>query len=230
MEKLNAVVLGDGLLGSEIVRQTHWDYISRRKDKLDVSITDTYYNLILPYDIVVNCIANTDTYSNDKESHWLVNYKFVNDLISFCNTENKKIVHISTDYIYTYSKPNATEEDVPVHNVTWYGYTKLLSDGLVQLLSKDYLLCRCGLKPTPFPYEKAWNDQIGRFDYVDKIASLIIQLIDKKASGVYNVGTDIKSIYDLAKMTKPDVERIISPTYVPKDLTIDISKMMSVIK
>ena len=28
---------------------------------------------------------------------------------------------------------SASEEDVPVHNNTWYGYTKLLSDGLVQL-------------------------------------------------------------------------------------------------
>ncbi len=29
---MNVVVLGDGLLGSEIIRQSGWEYISRRKD------------------------------------------------------------------------------------------------------------------------------------------------------------------------------------------------------
>ena len=27
----NKLVIGDGLLGKEIVRQTNWDYISRKK-------------------------------------------------------------------------------------------------------------------------------------------------------------------------------------------------------
>ena len=30
MSKLNVLILGDGLLGGEIVAQTKWDYVSRR--------------------------------------------------------------------------------------------------------------------------------------------------------------------------------------------------------
>ena len=30
---MDKLILGDGLLGSELVKQTNWDYISRKKDK-----------------------------------------------------------------------------------------------------------------------------------------------------------------------------------------------------
>jgi dTDP-4-dehydrorhamnose reductase len=222
MGKLKVLVLGDGLLGKEIVEQTNWEYYSRRKNNLDINEIDT----ILPkdLDVIVNCIANTDTYSNDRDGHWNVNFKFVYNLINFCNQNNIKLVHISTDYIYTNSIENATEEDVPVHCNNWYGYTKLLGDGIVQLLSKSYLLCRCTHKPKPFPYEKAWDDQIGNFDYVDKISELIINLINENKVGVYNVGTDTKSMYELASQTKL-VSPTKSPNYVPKNTTMNLSKL-----
>ena len=34
--QLKVLILGDGLLGSEIGKQTEWDYISRKKDGIDV--------------------------------------------------------------------------------------------------------------------------------------------------------------------------------------------------
>jgi hypothetical protein len=29
---MKVLVLGDGLLGNEIIKQTNWDYLSRKKD------------------------------------------------------------------------------------------------------------------------------------------------------------------------------------------------------
>ena len=199
MEKLKVLILGDGLLGKEIENQTQWDVVSRKNNTLDIQKVSS---LPKDYDIIVNCIANTDTYSDNRETHWDVNYRFVSDLITHCNNHNIKLVHISTDYVYTNSKPNASEDDVPVHCENWYGYTKLLSDGLVQLQSNDYLLCRCTHKPTPFPYDDAWVDQVGNFDYVDKISNIIIELITSDVYGLYNVGTELKTIYEMASKTK----------------------------
>ena len=45
MGKLKVLVLGDGLLGSEIVKQTEWDYISRKKDGFDITDMETYHLL-----------------------------------------------------------------------------------------------------------------------------------------------------------------------------------------
>ena len=40
MDKLNVLVLGDGLLGSEIVKQTGWDYISRKAGTFNIDNLD----------------------------------------------------------------------------------------------------------------------------------------------------------------------------------------------
>jgi dTDP-4-dehydrorhamnose reductase len=97
---MKVLVLGDGLLGSEIVKQTNWDYISRKKDGFDITKNDFNFH---GYDVIINCIAFTNTYSNDKENNWNVNYKAVADLVDYCNNQNIKLVHISTDYVYTNS-------------------------------------------------------------------------------------------------------------------------------
>jgi hypothetical protein len=225
MEKLKVLILGDGLLGSELIKQSGWDYISRKKDRFDISDTNSWN--FSEYNIVVNCIANTDTYSVNRDDHWSVNYKFVYNLINYCNINDIKLVHISTDYVYSGSVDNASESDVPVHCENWYGYTKLLGDGLVQLLSNNYLLCRCTHKPNPFPYDSAWVDQVGNFDYVDVISKSIIDSINLGLSGVYNIGTKLKSMHDLALKTKPLVESSFAPNKVPKNLSMDLSKWES---
>jgi len=222
--KNNVLVLGDGLLGRELINQTNWDYVSRSKDGFDVNHLDEF--ILSNYDIVINCIAHTDTYTEEREDHWNVNCKFVDELIDYCNEHFIKLIHISTDYVYSNSIPFASENDVPVHCNNWYGYTKLLSDGLIQLRSEDYLLIRCSHKPSPFVYDNAWIDYVGNFDYVDTIATLIIDCINKDLSGVYNVGTDVKTMFDLANETNV-VESSFTPSHVPNNLSMDLTKLKS---
>lgn len=235
--KNKILILGDGLLGSEISNQTNWEYISRKKDGFDINDKSTYHIMTslehgavqyCKYDIIINCIANTDTYNENKNDHWNTNYKGVADLVDFCNRWNLKLVHISTDYIYSNSISNASEETVPVHCNNWYGYTKLLGDGYVQLKSNDYLIIRCTHKPNPFPYESAWIDQVGNFDYVDKIAHMIVNLVDKAADGIYNVGTDLKSMHGLASKTS-NVYASIKPSHAPGNTSMDTSKLKSIL-
>tara|TARA_R110002153_G_C13265835_1_gene492814 strand:- start:127 stop:810 length:684 start_codon:yes stop_codon:yes gene_type:complete len=218
----NVLVLGDGLLGHELVKQTNWDYVSRGKDGFDINNIDDFISD--KYDIIINCIAHTDTYTDYKDIHWDVNCKFVDKLIDYCNDNIIKLVHISTDYVYSNSTSSASEEDVPVHNNTWYGYTKLLSDGLVQLRCNDYLVVRCSHKPYPFEYDNAWIDYIGNFDYVDTIAHLITECVIEELSGVYNLGTEIKTMFELAT-EESIVDKSLAPPHVPKNVSMDISKL-----
>jgi len=231
----NICILGDGLLGSELEKQTNWDVISRKRNKFDITYPEDYHKFLInsehgvvfypKYDVLVNCIANTDTYTSEKTEHWDVNLQGVKHLIDFCNEWKIKLIHISTDYIFTHSLDNASENTVPVHCATWYGYTKLVADALVQLESNNHLLIRTTHKPNPFPYEKAWEDQIGNFDYVDVITSRIIKLIEGNANGVFNIGTERKSMYDLAQKTNPNVKsNKVSSSLTPKNVTMDTSK------
>jgi dTDP-4-dehydrorhamnose reductase len=225
---MKVLVLGDGLLGSEIVRQTDWDYISRKKDNIDF-INDSLSHYLGDYDTILNCIANTNTYSTDKESIYSINYHFVIKLSNICKMLGKKLIHISSDYVYADSIPFATENDLAVPSSNWYTFSKLLADEYIMFNNKNYLITRCSFKPKPFPYDAGWLDQTGNFDYVDVISDLIIQLINKNANGLYNVGTEVKTIYKLAKQTKPNTRIDFRPSCAPGDITMNLDKLKSIL-
>jgi len=218
------IVLGNGLLGAEIVKQTKWNFLSRSQG-FNALEFNSWSNELDSYDTIINCIACTDTYGSDRDEHWNLNVKFVDALAAYANTHAKKLVHISTDYIYTNSVTEASEIDVPVHLNTWYGYSKLIGDAIVQLRCDNHLICRLSHKPVPFPYNKAWQDIKTNCDGVDIIASLVIELIYKNAIGIINVGTNIKSIYDLALKTNNNVLPIERPNNVPADISMNITKL-----
>jgi dTDP-4-dehydrorhamnose reductase len=219
---MKVLVLGDGLLGSELVKQTGWDCASRKLTGLDITKYFDLERLIInKYDTVVNCIANTDSYSDDKTSHFEVNYNFVEALCNITYPERIKLVHISTEFVYANNKIPPTEEEIPQHDATWYAYTKLLADEHIQQNHDNYLICRELHKPNPFQYDKIWEVQTSG-DTVDKIAELIIKLINTNAQGVFNVGTGDKWLWEMA--TGPRVE-VKAPTHVPKDTRMNLDKL-----
>jgi len=235
------LVLGDGLLGSEIVKQTDWKYISRKKDGFNANFYSSW-DCLIEYmenndcDGIVNCIGYTNTYDESLlgvKKHWDTNYKFVIDLVDFCNEWDVKLIHISTDYVYGGSVHEAKETDVPVPARNWYTYSKLLADGYILGVYDDMsLVIRTSFKPKPFPYKYAIMTQMGNFDYVDVISNLIVKLIEKKAKGVFNVGTEKKTIFNLAKKTVPNImpsNEILHPS-MPIDITMNIEKMKKIIK
>tara|TARA_B100000427_G_C15496860_1_gene590216 strand:+ start:302 stop:994 length:693 start_codon:yes stop_codon:yes gene_type:complete len=226
------LVLGDGLLGSELVKQTGWQYVSRKKNKLPL---DRLLTIILSddSDILVNCIANTDTYSDDKDLIMDVNFKFIVELVNELEIgyhRQKKLVHISTDYVYSNSVHYASETDVPIHNESWYAYSKLLADAYIENFSKNYLICRMTHKPKPFPFDKAWKNQIGNFDYVDEQVKRLIKLIEVGATGVVNIGGEDTSMYELALKTNPKVEPNECEHPVPNILTMNTDKMRELLR
>lgn len=221
------LILGDGKLATEIHKQTNWDYISMDKNGIRFEYPGSYFDYLKSYDTIINCIGYTNTTDNTKTEHWKVNYIGVIDLVDICNKLKKKLVHISSDYIYDHSNSNASEEDIPVHSKTWYAYTKLLSDGYVQAVSQNYLLIRTSFKLRPYPWKVAWVDCNTNVDYIDTISELIIKIINLNASGVYNVGTKVKTFYDLAKETVPDCVPVVDDYAFerPHDVTMNLNKL-----
>jgi dTDP-4-dehydrorhamnose reductase len=231
---MKILVLGDGKLGSEIIKQSGWNYISRKKDGFNITEPHKYGDYFLKtvqnkkikkYDVVVNCIANTDTYSEDKKAMFETNFEAVADLSDFCHAFNIKLVHISTDYVYAGSVNKAAEEDRAVPSENWYTYYKLLADEYVSFTNDNALMCRCSFKSRPFEFKYAWVDQMGNFDYIDVIANLIIKLINKEAKGIYNVGTNLKTIYDLAKQTNSEIKPSRKPEQAPANISMNIDKL-----
>jgi len=224
---MSKIILGDGLLGTELVKQTGWDYISRKKDGIDFRDIDSYKDHLFGYDEIINCIACTNTYDENKEENWNTNYKGVVDLVDYLTGKDMKLVYFSTDYIYANSKKNASEDDVPVHIGNWYGYSKVISEPYIELRLDKYLILRATHKPRPFIFDKALISQVGNFDYIDTVVKIYIDLIEGDAKGIYNVGTELKTMYDLAKQTRDDVvpanEKF--KDTMPLDVSMDLDKL-----
>ena len=238
MKEKRILVLGYGMLGQELVKQTGWDYVCLEEHGFDITKPKEWGEHLLkvefgaiqhcPYDIIINCVANTDTYSDDRDSHWEVNYRGTDNLVNFCNKWKIKLIQISTDYIYGGSMCNKKEDEVPVHCDNWYSYTKLLSDAHIQLKSTNFLLLRIGHKKRPFTYEVAYDDMLGNFDYTDVITTIIIKMINRDLNGIYNVGTEAKSMFTLAKQTKKDViPGRVEETDMPKCVLMNLDKLKS---
>lgn len=87
------------------------------------------------------------------------------------------------------------------------------------------MICRLSYKDKPFRYDSAWTDVKTNADYTDVISSLVIDLIKLNTKGLYNVGTEEKTIYELAIRTNENVTQTLSPPHIPKNVTMDISKM-----
>lgn len=219
----NCVILGNGLLGTELQQQTGWDAITRERDRFDLLNSYLFGRYMKGYDCIINCTGFTKDHS-DKGNNLDVNFKAVVELANYCARQGKKYVHISTDIVYAGSVHSASEDDVPIHARNWYAYSKLLADGYVQAVCEDYLLIRTAFKPRPFPHKVAVN-KVGNFDYVDVITGLIVELIEGEASGVYNVGTKLKTMLEHARETVPDIE--LNTDSSPIDVSMDLSKMDS---
>ena len=79
---MSNLILGYGLLGKELVKQTGWDYKCRKGgfDLLDSDLEEEIIEFIdLPHEgrvghaspsTIINCISNTDTYCSELKPHW----------------------------------------------------------------------------------------------------------------------------------------------------------------
>lgn len=223
---MSVVILGDGLLGSEIARQTQWPVVSRRRDGFDINNVADYDRYLSKATTVVNCIANTNTYKQG--DHFATNYKSVMSLADYCIQGSKKLVHISTGYVYACNVNMPTEGDMPIPLPTQYTYTKLLADEYIKARMVDYLIVRSVHKPKPFPYEKAYIDHYGNFSYVDEVAWFILNAVQDSLTGVYNVGQTTLSMYKFASQTTT-VLPTTRPDNFPKNIKYDCTKYQTYI-
>ena len=88
-----------------------------------------------------------------------------------------------------------------------YAKTKLWAEEIVKE-HKKHLIIRTSFKPNPFPFPMAYMDQYTQGDYVDVIAKLLADKIktwDRVTNEFCYVGTGRKTMFELAKRTRPDV-------------------------
>ena len=185
---------GSGLLGTHLQQHLPGRYPTH------AAFDITTAQAALPCDLLVHVAAytNVDRAQDERTACFTANVLGTLHLLALYPIT--PFVFISTEH---------------VHAQGVYFASKRIGEELVKTLARRYLIIRTLFKPTPYPYPTAWIDQMTQGDGVDAIAPLIareIQRWDGASKTVY-VGTGRKSIYQLARKTRPDVRPTLVEDY-----------------
>lgn len=171
-------------------------------------------------DIVIHsaAISLPDVAEENKEMTYEINVKGTANVVEACERINSKLIHISTDYVFS-SRGNYTEEYKP-DPVNYYGFTKVEAEKIVLnagLQGLNYLILRpsflYGVKEERHRenqfyniYNKLKNNQVvnatnqkGCPTLVDDLALCIYKMLDFKKSGIYHTAGEPMTRYDFAK-------------------------------
>jgi len=221
---------GSGLLGKEI-KKIDPTIISPTHIELDITDTNSIEATIKKYrpDRILHLAAanKPPEHETNPEPGLTVNIIGTVNLCLACHRAGIKLIYASTDYVYTGAGPH--KEDEALLAPSRFAWSKLGGECAVRMLH-NFLILRLDFGPIPFPWEKVYDNQYVSKLYVDKMAPLVLKAVKSKAEGVMNLGGPRISLKEYARKTKPNIEVIPKPNWVPEDTSMDISKMKKELK
>lgn len=223
-----------GLVGSR-VSELFKDTFELDSLKADITTRQAFDEVIASdSDILLHLAAktNVDLCEQDKQTDlklsrdanlvgcktaWAVNVFGTDNLAKACFLSNKKIVYISTDFVFNGTKKFYTEKDSP-DPINWYGQTKYEGEKIVSGMKIPWLILRLS-----YPYRAKFvktdfirtlikkmengerlsmvTDHIIRPTFIDDLAQSLRVLLEKKSSGIFHVtGSQSVTPYDAALM------------------------------
>ncbi len=218
-----------GLVGSRIAQllSLQYDFTNLSSETgIDITKTETLHGISDKDDYKVLLLlaakADVDRCEQDKSlgqqgPAWQINVQGVQNIIDACKVHNKKIVYISTDFVFdgeNTPQGGYSEEDTP-HPLNWYAETKYQAEQKVQESGLPYIIMRIA-----YPYRTAFDskkdfvrsikdrlqahqpiqavtDHMMTPTFIDDIAYAFDSLLKNNATGIYHVvGSSFISPYD----------------------------------
>ena len=219
---------GTGSLGIEL-QKVFPGSISPTHEELDVTNKKQVKKIFQQnkIDTVIHTAAITKVRKceEDKQLTWNVNVEGTKNLID-------EIIHLKLDINFVYVSTACvfdghsgmyTEESIP-YPENFYSLTKLLGEFEVNRLQNATIIRTNFVPRKTWPYEKAFTDRFGTYLFADQVANGINEIINDKLTGIVHVVGDKKiSIFELAKMTTPQIEPMTMKDYSGPPVTIDMS-------
>jgi len=205
----------DGLVGSRIVELLSDKYEFENlsiSTGVDITNRDVVLERIKASDaqIVLHLAAKTNVDGCEKDKAlgedgeaWKINVEGTKNIADACSQTNKKLIYISTDFVFDGTKEVYSEEDIP-NPINWYAQTKYEGEKIVQNLKTPWIIARIA-----YPYRAnftkldffrailsqlkkgesvtAVTDHIFTPTYIDDIASALDVLIGNNFQGIFHV-------------------------------------------
>ena len=223
-------VLGSlGMLGSSILStllSKRKKVIGTSKKEVDITSLKNIENFVSKRDIshIINCTAytNVDMAERNPKDAFLVNSEGVKNLAIVSKKIGAKILHFSTDYVFSGDKKSPYSETDITDPSTIYGKSKLLGEQFLLTFAKDPCIMRTswlfGVNRINFVLNilnllknesriKVVSDQIGKPTFCEDLALAAIDFLS--SDGIYHFANDsILSRYDYALLIYDTIKKI----------------------
>ena len=151
-----------------------------------------------------------------KKTAWAINVVGTKNVVNACEQTGKRLIYISTDFVFNGEKDFYTEDDES-DPINWYGKTKYEGEKIVSSSEISWTILRIS-----YPYRanfarkdfarvlidklknserlKMITDQIITPTFVDDLAGVLDYFFQNNMEGVYHAtGSDSLSPYDIAR-------------------------------
>ena len=219
---------GSGSLGSEL-QKIFPDCLSPSSDDLDITNKQNIENYLKTHsiDVVIHTAAITSVRSceENKKLAWNTNVQGTKNLVDCILKFNSKIkfVYVSTACVFDGNSGMYDEDDIP-YPENFYALTKLLGEIEISYLSNFLIIRTNFVSKKPWPYPAAFTDRFGTYLFASNVAIGIKDVLNNDLSGIIHIVGDKKfSMYDLAKITTPNIQKMNIDDYAGPPLTMDMS-------
>ena len=226
---MKVLVIGsDGQLGLEFQKISNsYDSLSwifstiKTLDLLKLDTISSFLNDINP-SVIINCAAYTSVDKAETESKLadLINHEAVDIISRWTSDNNKKLVHVSTDYVFDGLSKLPLSENSNTNPINQYGRSKLKGEQVCLKNDTNSIIIRTSWLYSSFGKNfvktmidlmkkynsvKVVNDQIGSPTYAYDLAKVILKLIvnHKNQSGLFHYSNEGEiSWFEFAKSIK----------------------------
>jgi len=214
----------NGQLGRSIQKLiSNYDYhefILTGREELDLSsseIISKYFETHSHFDIIINCAAYTavDRAEDEADLADEINHLAVKKLAEFANSQNAKLIHISTDYVFDGKNESLYLESDNPNPINVYGKTKLHGEtAVLETMSDNAMIIR-----TSWVYSEFGNnfvktmlklgnerseisvvsDQIGSPTFASDLAKAILNIVSNDNFNKKSFPTEIYHFSNLGE-------------------------------
>ncbi len=218
-----AILGGAGMLGSEIAKICQkWGIEHKVFDLPEFDITNKAQlaDAVKQSKIIINCAAFTDVEKaeTDALNAYAINSDAVAELGKFARINSRRVIHISTDFVFDGEIDRPYVETDSTNPLNVYSKSKLMGE---KNLIKSR--CQCCIVRVQWTYGKGGNnfinkiitlakekkqlkvvdDQVGSPTCTAEAAGAILALAAKKAAGLYHFANGgFASRYDVAEFIR----------------------------
>ncbi len=219
---------GDNTLSKEL-KKIYDDILIPDSNELDLTNKDNIELFFSKnnFDCIIHnySLMNIRECEEDKNKAKKINVTSTKNLVDIIQKKNPgiKFIHLSTPCIFDGLSGMYTETAIP-NPVNYYGITRMNAENEIKKL-QDFIIIRTNyVNKKTWPYPKAFTDRFGTYLFPKQVAQGIYDVQTKKITGIVHIVGDKKiSMFELAKITTPEIESMTIDDYSGPPVTMDMS-------